>query len=165
LPNRGLFENRLEHALARTYRRKDQIAVMFLDLDGFKRVNDSLGHGAGDELLTQVGQRVRECVRGSDTVARLGGDEFTILLEDVLDIMSVVRIADRIIKAVAQPFDLDEGSASVTTSIGVAFSHAERDRHESPQELLARADAALYEAKRRGKGGYVLAETLEHAKA
>jgi len=159
LPNRGLFENRLEHALERTLRRSDHIAVMYLDLDGFKSVNDRLGHGAGDELLTEVGQRIRECVRGSDTVARLGGDEFTVLFEDVGDSMAVVRIADRIIKALAHPFDLDEGSASITTSIGLAFSHAEDGVREEPHQLLARADAALYDAKRRGKDRYVLAET------
>jgi diguanylate cyclase (GGDEF)-like protein/PAS domain S-box-containing protein len=161
LPNRGLFEDRLEHALARSYRRRTRIAVMYLDLDGFKAINDTLGHGAGDRMLTEIGQRIHDCLRMSDTVARLGGDEFTVLLEDVLDIMAAVRIADRIIASVRQPFDFDGEHASISVSIGVAFSHEDGEHPEDASALLSRADAALYEAKRRGKNRYALARMLD----
>lgn len=149
LPNRALFADRLEHALARMNRREGSIAVLFLDLDEFKEINDRLGHQAGDQLLTAVAQRLRGCLRPEDTVARLGGDEFTILLEDISDTRYAIRVAERIAESLATPFTLDGHRVSVTTSIGIAVSTG---REEKPSELLRNSDLAMYRAKDNGRG-------------
>ena len=149
LPNRALFADRLEHALARMNRREGSIAVLFLDLDEFKEINDRLGHQAGDQLLTAVAQRLRGCLRPEDTVARLGGDEFTILLEDISDTRYAIRVAERITESLATPFTLDGHHVSVTTSIGIAVSTG---REEKPSELLRNSDLAMYRAKDNGRG-------------
>ena len=104
LPNRALFADRLEHALARTNRRKAAVAVLFLDLDDFKPINDNYGHEAGDRLLAAVAQRLQGCVRPEDTVARLGGDEFTVLLEDIDDVRYAIAVAERIEESLGDPF-------------------------------------------------------------
>lgn len=149
LPNRALFADRLEHALARMNRREGSIAVLFLDLDEFKAINDRLGHQAGDQLLTAVAQRLRGCLRPEDTVARLGGDEFTILLEDISDARYAIRVAERIAESLETPFTLDGHRVSVTTSIGIAVSTG---REEKPSELLRNSDLAMYRAKDNGRG-------------
>ena len=149
LPNRSLFADRLEHALARMNRREESIAVLFLDLDEFKGVNDTLGHQAGDQLLTAVGQRLRACLRPEDTVARLGGDEFTILLEDVTDARYAIRVAERVTDSLSTPFTIEGHQVSVTTSIGIAVSTG---REEKPSELLRNSDLAMYRAKDNGRG-------------
>ncbi|MGI8911621.1 MAG: diguanylate cyclase domain-containing protein [Rubrobacteraceae bacterium] len=144
LPNRALFLDRLRQALARTDRRDDAVAVLFLDLDGFKRINDSLGHEAGDLLLRAVAERLRASVRLGDTAARLGGDEFTVLLGDVSDEAEAARVAGRIAEELAAPIMLAGEEVSVAASIGISLSSTPRDR---PEDLLREADSAMYEAK------------------
>jgi diguanylate cyclase (GGDEF)-like protein/PAS domain S-box-containing protein len=153
LPNRALFTDRLQHALDRTRRQHQQVAVLFLDLDHFKLINDTLGHEAGDQLLIAVAERVRACLRPSDTVARLGGDEFTILLEDIVSRHEVETIAERITTSLGQPFVLSGQDMYVTTSIGIVFAH---DTHAAPDDLLRDADVALYRAKDNGRARYAI---------
>jgi diguanylate cyclase (GGDEF)-like protein/PAS domain S-box-containing protein len=151
LPNRALFMNRLGHALIRTTRSEKAAAVLFLDLDNFKLINDSLGHEAGDGLLVLVAERLRGCLRATDTAARFGGDEFTILLEEVTDASDVVRVADHVTRALSRPFVLESREVFVTTSIGIALGNSGRAR---PTDLLRNADVALYRAKASGKATY-----------
>ncbi|HEV7527228.1 MAG TPA: GGDEF domain-containing protein, partial [Acidimicrobiia bacterium] len=123
LPNRALFQDRVGHALTRSGRHPGALAVLFIDLDGFKGVNDSLGHAAGDALLCTVSERLKACVRPADTVARLGGDEFAVLLEDLTSEADATRIADRLLHAVAVPFNVAGRDITVTASVGIAFNH------------------------------------------
>jgi diguanylate cyclase (GGDEF)-like protein len=153
LPNRSLFANRLEHAFARINRRKSTVAVLFLDLDGFKAINDNNGHEAGDRLLVAVTRRLQASLRPEDTIARLGGDEFTVLIEDLIDTRFVTRVAERIAESLKTPFLLNGHEASITASIGIAVSTG---MEAAPEELLRNADAAMYEAKRAGKARYVI---------
>jgi diguanylate cyclase (GGDEF)-like protein/PAS domain S-box-containing protein len=146
LANRALFEDRLEHALTTLDRIEGGLAVLFVDLDDFKTVNDSLGHAAGDELLRAVGARFRDGLRGSDTAARLGGDEFALLLEGVPDAQVALQAAQRLLAALEPPFEVDGRQLAVTASIGVAPAF---DR-ETLAELMRNADLAMYESKRRG---------------
>ncbi len=148
LPNRALFADRLEHALERTNRRKAAVAVLFLDLDDFKPINDSFGHEAGDRLLVAVAQRIKACVRPEDTVARLGGDEFTVLLEDIADVRYAIAVAERIESSLGEPFEVEGQEASVTASIGIAVSTG---RESSPDDLVRDSDNAMYLAKRKGR--------------
>ena len=157
LPNRALFVNRLQHAFERAERHGGSVGVMFLDLDGFKEVNDSLGHEAGDRLLVVVAERLRSCLRPQDTAARLGGDEFTVLLENLRGVQEAIRVAERISEGLKAPYDLGEHTsqtnpvASVSSSIGIALGGLDlRD----PAELLRWADLAMYQAKREGKARY-----------
>jgi diguanylate cyclase (GGDEF)-like protein/PAS domain S-box-containing protein len=163
LPNRSLFTDRVEHALARRVREPGKIAVLFLDVDDFKTVNDSLGHAAGDELLVAVAKRIDECLRGGDTAARLGGDEFAILLEDVADPAEAAGVADRVLEALRPPFDIDGKRTFVYASIGIATSAGAPG--ERAEELLRNADVAMYIAKRRGKGGHEFFEPDMHLAA
>jgi diguanylate cyclase (GGDEF)-like protein len=152
LPNRGLFLDRLSHANARAKRHRGaQFAVLFLDLDGFKGVNDTLGHLAGDELLIALGWRLKECVREVDTVARLGGDEFAILLERLGGAGDAVRVARRILRRIAEPLQLDGREVAVGASVGIAVSP---EGEEKPGKLLGDADMAMYQAKLLGPGRY-----------
>ena len=153
LPNRILFMDRLKHALDRAHRRTGKIAVLFLDLDNFKVINDGLGHKAGDQLLISVGKRLRESLRSEDTLARLGGDEFTILLEDVSDAGGATRMAEKIAMRLEAPFELEGREVSVKASIGIVSSSA-LGGDCNPDELLRDADTAMYEAKKKGKSGY-----------
>lgn len=148
LPNRILFNDRLKQALALARRARSQVAVMFLDLDGFKAINDSLGHAAGDELLRQVAQRLVDCLRESDTVARFGGDEFTIVLPEIDSQESVSKIARKITEEIAMPYDIEGNAASVTTSIGISLYPADGQQGHT---LIQKADNAMYHAKRHGK--------------
>jgi diguanylate cyclase (GGDEF)-like protein/PAS domain S-box-containing protein len=147
LPNRALFNDRLEHALQTAARHGEPVAVLFLDLDRFKVVNDSLGHEAGDRLLIEAGERFTSCLRAGDTIARLGGDEFAILVEGVSGDEAHLA-ADRILNELRLPFRLAGQEIYATASIGIALSAPERT---TPGELLRAADVALYEAKRSGR--------------
>ncbi|PLS86885.1 MAG: hypothetical protein CYG60_04730, partial [Actinobacteria bacterium] len=150
LPNRALLTDRLEHALARAERSESSVAVLFLDLDRFKIVNDSLGHEVGDELLKAVGRRLQRCLRPEDTAARIGGDEFVVLLEDIASASYAVRVAERIIAALRTPFDVAGHEMVVTTSIGIALS----SHGHGASDLLRDADVAMYRAKDKGKARY-----------
>jgi diguanylate cyclase (GGDEF)-like protein len=167
LANRALFADRVTHALARSGRHpSDQLAVLFLDLDDFKVVNDSLGHAAGDELLTAVAERLRACLRLQDTAARLGGDEFGVLVEET-EPASAGAVAERILGALRHPFTLDQRQVFAEASIGIALGAARQDGHDgqSAEELLRNADAAMYTAKSRGKGRFEFYEARMHATA
>ena len=150
LPNRNLFLDRLEHALSVAARRQTPIAVLFLDLDQFKVVNDSLGHAAGDELLAAVAPRIEQALRPVDTVARFGGDEFAVLAEDVGNERVATRIAERIAEVLSRPFILRGREHFVSASVGIAIGGG----NEAPEALIRDADSALYRAKERGRGGY-----------
>jgi diguanylate cyclase (GGDEF)-like protein/PAS domain S-box-containing protein len=155
LPNRALFMERLEHASTRANRRDSRIAVLFVDLDNFKVINDSLGHKAGDQVLKAVAERVRIYLRPEDTAARLGGDEFTILVEDVASVSEGVRIAERLADVLQPPFTLEEQEVFITTSIGIALNSSTQERAE---DLLRHADLAMYRAKHNGKARYEVFE-------
>lgn len=151
LPNRSLFADRLEQALERVRRHPGSLAaILFIDVDHFKQVNDSLGHQAGDELLIGVATRLREAVRPTDTVARFGGDEFGLLLEEISSERVAIATAERIAAGFARPFTLDSGSQFVTASTGIALA----DGHQEAEALLRDADAAMYRAKQRGRARY-----------
>ncbi len=151
LPNRALFLDRLEHALARTSRGGGSAAVLFVDLDDFKAINDSLGHDAGNAVLVEVAERLKDSVRPGDTVARLFGDEFVVLLEMPTGAEEARRVAERIAKRLRRPFDLDEREVFVIPSIGIALGKSDEDE---PKEVLRHADLAMYAAKRHGKAQY-----------
>lgn len=148
LPNRALFQDRLEHALEGAARRISSTAVLFLDLDNFKIINDSLDHQHGDQLLKEVARRLRAVVRSGDTVARLGGDEFTVLLEDVHEESEAVEIAERILATLKEQFVIGGHPLRVSASIGIALATG---AGVTAQELTRRADLAMYEAKHGGK--------------
>lgn len=153
LPNRALFIASVQHAIARSVRLNRQIAVLFLDLDNFKVVNDSLGHQYGDQLLVAVAERLRACIRPLDIVARLGGDEFTILLEDVVEIDQAVQVAERIQEQLLLPFFIGGHELFTGASIGITMSASDYDH---PEELVRDADLAMYSAKTGGKASYVV---------
>jgi diguanylate cyclase (GGDEF)-like protein len=147
LANRVHLLQTLERCLARAARAAGtQLAVVYLDLDGFKPVNDALGHASGDRLLFEVGQRLRDAVRPGDHVARLGGDEFAIVLDPALPGQRAERIAARVLAQLAEPFALSQGQATVAASLGIAFSMPGDDAGH----LLSAADAPMYEAKKSG---------------
>jgi diguanylate cyclase (GGDEF)-like protein len=151
LPNRTLVIDRLTQALDRASRSQDHIAVMFLDLDYFKSVNDELGHDAGDELLRLTAGRLNAAVRPGDTVSRLGGDEFVIICESVHDPREALRIAERVRTTMARPFTIAGRAVHSSASIGVALA---KDNSIAPTELLTQADTAAYRAKERGRNRY-----------
>lgn len=149
LPNRALFEDRMKRALLAVERSNGRIALLYLDLDRFKNVNDTFGHAVGDELVRQTATRLQTSVRQVDTVARLGGDEFAIIIFDIKNLAAAEELCDRLLGAIAAPYNLMGTQAYVGVSIGVAMSSgAEPD----PQDLLRKADIALYEAKKKGRG-------------
>jgi diguanylate cyclase (GGDEF)-like protein len=150
LPNRRLFHDRVGHALARCQRRPGTMAVLFIDLDKFKDVNDSLGHPSGDHLLTSVAERLRAVLRPGDTAARLGGDEFAVLLEDIAGESDAVRVAQRLLEALTAPFVLRGKELTVGASVGIAVSAP----GDTVDDLLRNADVAMYTAKQRGRGRY-----------
>lgn len=151
LPNRSLFSDRLQTAMAKAHRHGDRFALMLVDLDRFKGVNDRFGHLAGDALLVEVARRLRDCVRGSDTVARLGGDEFAVVLDEVDGFDDAREVAERICVDMARPFELPEGTAEIGASVGIALGP---DGSADAEELIRRADAALYSVKRGTRGTF-----------
>jgi diguanylate cyclase (GGDEF)-like protein/PAS domain S-box-containing protein len=164
LPNRALFMDRLQHGLERASRQGRPIAVMFLDLDNFKVVNDSLGHKAGDQLLVSVAERLVGCLRSVDTAARLGGDEFTVLLEDLATPDDALVVADRIAKHLNEAFQLDGREVFVTASIGIALSDG-HDNGQNAESLLRTADLAMYQAKTNGKARYAVFDPAMNERA
>jgi diguanylate cyclase (GGDEF)-like protein len=173
LPNRALFMDRLVHALSRAEREAERgdavgVAVLYMDLDDFKRFNDSLGHQAGDRLLVGVAERVSAHLRLKDTFARFGGDEFAMLLEGLEDVGQASEVAQRIKGALVDPFEVDGHQAVLTTSIGIATAFADSERgEEQAEELMRRADIAMYRSKREGKDRHVvfssrMNHSLEH---
>ncbi len=152
LANRSLFRNRVEHALALSRRTQERLAVLMIDLDNFKNVNDSLGHDVGDRLLQTAAQRLVKCTRAADTVARLGGDEFAVLLEGVTTVEQAERIAASVTEAFRVPIPIDGNDMLVTASVGVAFSESGDDT----ENVLRNADIAMYNAKATGKGRHVV---------
>jgi diguanylate cyclase (GGDEF)-like protein/PAS domain S-box-containing protein len=151
LPNRALFHDRLSRAFERARRYQHRVAVLLLDLDGFKTVNDSLGHPVGDRLLQMVAERLKECVRVEDTVSRLGGDEFAIVLANLAYGEDAIEVARKVLLAAQMPFDIDGQSALVTTSIGIAVFP---DDGGEADVLIRNADAAMYQAKESGRNTY-----------
>ncbi|HZB01718.1 MAG TPA: diguanylate cyclase, partial [Actinomycetota bacterium] len=163
LANRALFRDRVEHALERLTRNENPMSVLFMDLDDFKTINDSLGHAAGDRLLGEVGERLRKCLRTPDTAARLGGDEFAILLEDGGEGVGAADVAARILTALEAPFQLDGKEVFIRASIGIATSDGRRTTGpEGAEELLRNADVAMYIAKEAGKNRYQIFEPKMH---
>ncbi len=148
LPNRTLLHERLSHALARAQRHGRQLAVLFVDLDRFKNINDTLGHDAGDRLLQITAQRLYDCLRETDTMARQGGDEFVVLMDELTDREPITRVAQRILDAVGQPFVIDGQEIHITASIGISVYP------EDGRTLLRNADIAMYRAKEKGKNNY-----------
>jgi diguanylate cyclase (GGDEF)-like protein/PAS domain S-box-containing protein len=163
LPNRTLVLDRIAHALARADRSEGSVAVLFLDVDNFKVVNDSLGHRAGDNLLRQLAARLSDAVRPADTVGRFGGDEFVVLCEDVTDEPMALRIAGRLARVFSEPFSLEGDDVhTASASIGVVLRDGAQD---DPEELLRDADAAMYRAKERGRSRVELFDTGMRARA
>jgi diguanylate cyclase (GGDEF)-like protein/PAS domain S-box-containing protein len=158
LANRALFADRVSHAVARRAVEGVTVAVVMLDLDDFKTVNDSLGHSAGDALLLAVARRLRECIRPSDTAARLGGDEFAILIEDVLDTDVIESRIELLMTSLSAPFDVAGTSIVATASAGIAFNEG----IDGPEELLRNSDTAMYRAKAEGKGCVRVFEPAMH---
>ena len=153
LPNRRLFRDRLKVALARARRHKEPLAVMFLDLDQFKKINDTLGHLVGDTMLIESAERIRECLREEDTVARLGGDEFVMLFHDVDNVDEIVHVAERMKNAFNKPFTIDGQQFYVTCSMGISLFPEDG---EDADTLLKNADAAMYRSKEEGRNTYNL---------
>jgi diguanylate cyclase (GGDEF)-like protein len=163
LPNRTLFMRRLADATLRARRGQDGLfAVLFLDVDGFKLVNDSMGHHVGDEMLVSIARRLEGCVRGGDIVARLGGDEFAILLERIIDVRDAAMVAERVQEALLAPLSIGGYEHATSASIGVALSSG---ASEQPEYVLRSADIAMYRAKNGGRGRYEMFDRAMHAEA
>jgi diguanylate cyclase (GGDEF)-like protein len=162
LPNRTLFVDRLDRAIAHCTRRRRTVAVLFLDIDYFKVINDSLGHTAGDELLIAVGGRLAEAVRHGDTVARFGGDEFLIICEDAEDPVDVTEIATRIIDSLREPFTIGDVQHVLSTSVGISLA---RDERRTAEDMIREADAAMYLAKEGGRDRFEIYDEVMRAKA
>jgi len=163
LPNRALFMDRLAHLLILSKRRLNHpFAVLFLDVDRFKIINDSLGHTVGDQLLVAIGQRLLICLKPGDTVARFGGDEFAILLEDISDLNNILNVAERIQMEICKPFNMNDHEIFTTVSIGLAMNSTD---YENPEQILRDADIAMYQAKAKGKSCAVVFEKGMHTMA
>ncbi|HZD60788.1 MAG TPA: PAS domain S-box protein [Anaerolineae bacterium] len=162
LPNRVLLNDRLTLALANAHRNNRMLALLFLDLDSFKTINDTLGHTVGDQLLQDVAGRLRKCLREGDTIARLGGDEFTLLLPQIDHAEDAAKVAQRVVEVLEPPFNFEDREFHVTTSIGIALYPSDG---EDAQTLLKNADIALYRAKEQGRNNYQLYTPILNAKA
>jgi diguanylate cyclase (GGDEF)-like protein/PAS domain S-box-containing protein len=166
LANRALFRDRVTHAIERQQRDHKPVAVLFMDLDDFKTINDSLGHAAGDQLLAEVGERLKSALRAADTAARLGGDEFAILLEDGGEGIQAVDVADRIMQSLEAPFPLEGKEVFVRASIGIAVAEdVDEGDEDTVEDILRNADVAMYMAKENGKGRYQVFEPAMHETA
>ncbi|MFN6540527.1 MAG: putative bifunctional diguanylate cyclase/phosphodiesterase [Nostoc sp. EkiNYC01] len=164
LPNRAAFINRLKHAINYSKRHSNYLfAVLFIDLDRFKLINDSLGHLKGDQFLLAIAGRLEVCVRSIDTAARLGGDEFTILLEGIQDVSDAIKVAERVEHELRLPFELDGQEIFTTASIGIALSSTVN--YEQPEDVLRDADTAMYRAKMLGRARYELFNSNMYANA
>ena len=160
LANRSLFRDRVEHALAVSKRNGRGVAVLFVDLDNFKRINDAHGHAMGDRVLHKSAQRLVKATRSGDTVARLGGDEFAVLLENLATNDPVLDIAARVVESLQEPLEAPAADVRVAASVGIAFSRSE----DGVEELMRNADVAMYAAKAAGKGRYAVYEpSMQHA--
>jgi diguanylate cyclase (GGDEF)-like protein len=162
LPNRNLFADRLGQALLRTAWRKRSVAVLFLDLDRFKVINDTLGHAIGDLMLKVVAERLTQCIRTGDTVARLGGDEFVLILDDLAQPQDTTKVAQKILDAFSKPVEIDRRELFITASIGIALYPGDGEEVEA---LLKNADTAMYRAKEQGKNNYQLYSASLNVKA
>ncbi len=167
LPNRQLFQELLQLSMQRASRERDQMALLFMDLDRFKNINDSLGHAVGDHLLVQVALRIKKVLRDIDLVARIGGDEFNIILDHLSDVQEAAVVAERLIAAISEPFEIDGNTFYIGVSLGIALYPGDG---EDTQTLQSNADAALYQAKNEGRGTYrffanELAETIKERMA
>jgi diguanylate cyclase (GGDEF)-like protein/PAS domain S-box-containing protein len=162
LPNRSLFIDRVSQAITRNERSKTSISVMFLDLDRFKNINDTLGHNVGDKLLVEVALRLKSIVRAADSVCRLGGDEFAVLLTDLRGKQDIIGVADKIMKLLSEPYIIESRELIVTPSMGVSRCPVDG---ENVQELLKKADVAMYKAKRSGKNAYRFYSREDDSKA
>ena len=163
LPNRALFSDRLKHAMGTRKRHGDHLfAVLFLDIDRFKHVNDSLGHAQGDQLLKGIASRLEACIRPGDTIARFGGDEFAVLLEPILGVADAIGVAERVQEALKVPFHLERHEVYAAASIGIAVVGVE---HRQPEDILRDADTAMYSAKTAGKERYAVFDTTMHSRA
>ena len=151
LPNRTLFSDRLTLALAHAHRNQQKLAVMLLDLDYLKDINDTLGHSVGEKLLQAVGERLMSLLRKSDTVARIGGDEFMLVLPETARVEDAAKIASKILEAIRRPFAFDGHKMHITTSIGIAMYP---DDGEDVDSLMRDADVAMYRAKAKGRDNY-----------
>ncbi len=151
LPNRTLFRDRLTHAMAQADRYHQKLAVLFLDLDRFKAINDTLGHNVGDQLLKIAAERLRSCVRDCDTVARLGGDEFTIIVDDIMEVQDAAVVAQKILDTLSQPYNLHGHEVFISVSVGITLYPTD---DESADNLLRNADSAMYRAKEYGRNNY-----------
>ncbi|MEE9201022.1 MAG: diguanylate cyclase [Candidatus Brocadiales bacterium] len=151
LPNRALLDDRLVVALAHARRNKEMLAVLYLDLDGFKAVNDTHGHTIGDQLLKDVAKRLTDLLRDEDTVARMGGDEFTLLLTEIKQKEDAAKVADKILNAMKEPLTLGTHTLNITTSVGIALYPSDG---EDADTLLKNADTAMYKVKENGKNAY-----------
>ncbi|MGR9074347.1 MAG: bifunctional diguanylate cyclase/phosphodiesterase [Gammaproteobacteria bacterium] len=155
LPNRTLFHLRLNDAIARAERKKHKLALLFLDLDRFKEINDSLGHEAGDLVLKTVAKRILSCIRQEDMLSRIGGDEFILLIEGIVDSLDIQFVAEKILSTVSIPFNVQETALAISLSIGISIYP---DNGKSPQVLQQNADTAMYQAKSLGSGNFVYFE-------
>ena len=162
LANRALFKDRVEHMIERQSRDNLPVSILFMDLDDFKTINDSLGHAAGDRMLAEVGERLKNSLRQADTAARLGGDEFAVLLEDGGDGVDAAEVAARILASLEGPFHLEGKEVFARASIGIATADAQTGGPEGAEELLRNADVAMYMAKEAGKGRYQVFEPAMH---
>jgi diguanylate cyclase (GGDEF)-like protein/PAS domain S-box-containing protein len=163
LPNRAWFMEQLQSSLDLVHSQKDRLfAVLFLDLDRFKLINDSIGHMVGDQLLIGIAKRLTHCIRPGDKVARLGGDEFTILLDDIRNTAEAIEVADRIQKHISKPFNVSGYETFTTVSIGIALSNPD---YKLPEDFLRDADTAMYQAKSLGKARHVIFDKGMHARA
>ncbi|MCC5638893.1 diguanylate cyclase [Nostoc sp. CHAB 5844] len=161
LPNRALFLDRLKQAVERSKRRIDyRFGILFLDLDGFKEINDRFGHAMGDDLLVAIARRLESCLRSGDTVGRFSGDEFAVLLEDIKDINDTINVAKRIQDTLGLPLTLNGNQISTTASIGITINRGGCDQ---PESLFQNADAAMYHAKQQGKARYAVFDAITNS--
>jgi len=162
LANRVLFDIHLDHTIQKSKRNSGCFALLFLDMDGFKEVNDSLGHSAGDHLLQQIAVRIKNCIRDEDTAARFGGDEFTVIIEEIKQATDAELVAAKIINAISEPISVRENAVNVSTSVGISIYP---DDANDANELMYAADSAMFRAKNRGKNNYRLFSRMKDEKS